>query len=412
MKIKNFLLLLFCLSTNHGFSQNVYASENIDIQINNFFPTAIPDNIDSLSYSYARIKLTDNGQFFVLGSNYVEEGRPDTEIIKLDEHLNIQWRQTYLNDIFNVRSDIKLQNDEVYVVGSSMPKGKDINDFFLLKIDNEGKKVWYKTYENRGYDACTSIFIYQDNCWLTGRSVNASGPIKPNSFLIRTDLEGNELNRMLIEGDYNTIISSHNFTDKSMALLVLEEEGSYDYRIKLVKVDTELNTLWSKNIGLMGGNDPSSSGYLESTTDGGFMILSRIPYNDRGLQACLTKVTKNGDIQWSKTYGFTDKAGNNSLIDNAYALHKTPQGHFIIGGETWSIRSGERYNFLFEVDENGQLQWANAYAGNAYGTILDIAPGPQKKGYVICGYHQNDLSDRSPFGFILTLDSQGKPIKR
>ena len=70
----------------------------------------------------------------------------------------------------------------------------------------------------------------------------------------------------------------------------------------------------------------------------------------------VAKLTMDGDIVWEMTYG-------GDSIDQGLYLEKTPDGGYIILGETDSMGAGKRDLYLLRIDADGELLWDSTIGG-------------------------------------------------
>ncbi|MCF6331693.1 MAG: T9SS type A sorting domain-containing protein [Draconibacterium sp.] len=78
-----------------------------------------------------------------------------------------------------------------YVCGSTQSEGAGSFDFFLMKIDDNGNKLWSKTYGGTDFDYGETMRISKDQkLYILGSSASYSDNYKPDHLLIKTDLEG------------------------------------------------------------------------------------------------------------------------------------------------------------------------------------------------------------------------------
>jgi hypothetical protein len=174
---------------------------------------------------------------------------------------------------------------------------KGFQDYWIIKTDSNGNKVWDKTYGGNDLDVAKVIQQTSDGGYIVG----------------------------------GTSISSFS-GDKSQS-----SRGQEDYW--LVKMDANGNKVWDKDFG---ANLQEYFQSLQQTSDGGFVFGGYSTSDINGNKTeprkgalqlndyWIVKINSNGIKVWDKTYGGAD-------IDDLYGIQQTSDGGYILGG---SSRSG------------------------------------------------------------------------
>jgi hypothetical protein len=146
--------------------------------------------------------------------------------------------------------------------------------------------------------------------------------------------------------------------------------------VYLIKTNTNGDTLWTKTYG--GSN--SDYGYsVQQTTDSGYIVVGFSGSFSAGGDGdvYLIKTDVNGDTLWTKTYG-----GINN--DDAFSVHQTNDGGYVIAGSIYILGLGKWNVFLLKTDYMGNFNWLKSYGGSND----DLAYSVQQAndgGYVIAG---------------------------
>ncbi len=129
---------------------------------------------------------------------------------------------------------------------------------------------------------------------------------------------------------------------------LINSAGAGEMDILLVKTYPDFSTDWSKTFGGDQNDYPHS---IISCSDGGYLIVGRTESFGEGEEdVLLIKLNAAFDVEWEKTYG-DDK------IERGYCVIENGSGNFIIGGQTQSGKGG----LVFEVDADGNLNWSKTY---------------------------------------------------
>ncbi len=119
-------------------------------------------------------------------------------------------------------------------------------------------------------------------------------------------------------------------------------------------------------------------------------------------------------IEWQGCYG-------SSLSENLYDACKTPDGGYIMVGDTpldtvigiWPTNYGKNDYGVIRIDSVGNVVWVKTYGGNSFENALSIIKGNRPNRYYICGgtssegstnYH-SALSTQD--AWLIAIDSNG-----
>lgn len=159
--------------------------------------------------------------------------------------------------------------------------------------------------------------------------------------------------------------------------------GMKDFLIQCMSSEGQMK--WSKLIGGSneeGGNYNGNGTYAAATSDGGFYFVGStmstngdIPLMRGFGDIYLAKISANGIIQWSKTYG-----GNNT--EYVSGIQTTADGGCIISSTTYSDNNGDvpaNHSgpsvgdiWILKLDQSGVIQWTKIFGGSGQETAHDI----------------------------------------
>ena len=126
-----------------------------------------------------------------------------------------------------------------------------------------------------------------------------------------------------------------------------------DYSLLLMMADANGDSLWTKNYYLKNSNDFPS---IIQTRDGGFALIATVQYPSSGgsfdYRILLMKTNSDGDSVWSKE--FTGLG-----INQAHQLIENSDGGFAIVGTSTDQQSNENFIYLIKTDSLGDLITSN-----------------------------------------------------
>jgi hypothetical protein len=266
-------------------------------------------------------------------------GQLDYWIIKLDAAGNKQWDKRFGGTDQDVLTSVVQTFDGGYILGgysTSQNNGdktqpsRGLNDYWIVKTDSLGNKIWDKRYGGLNDELLASTLQTNDGGYILA-GYSGSG----------------------IGGDKTTI-----------------NRGFNDYWI--VRTDSIGTILWDKDFG---GTDYDFMYNMILTDDGGFLFggSSSSPAGpDKtqniwgGTDAWIIKSDSLGNKQWDVDFGGFDYDQLNSFCktnDGGYLL-ACYSASDISGNKTqnnWNPGTGDVW--LIKTDSNGNMQWDKDFGG-------------------------------------------------
>lgn len=336
-------------------------------------------------------------------------GANDYWIVKINAQGNKLWDKTFGGDIFDELTSIVPASDGGYLLagysfssvsGDRTAPGKGSEDYWIVKIDSQGNKLWDKAFGGNGVDRLSSAISVPGGGYLLGGTSqsNASGDKSQNNnggvtdyWIVRIDDQGNKLWDKTLGGNSDDNLSSVTLTadgflvggssisdisgDKSE-----NSKGSYDFWV--VKIDKQGNNVWDKTIGGT-GMDLLAASIL--TADGGYLLAG----NSR-----VTKIDGAGNIVWDKNYG-----GN--LEEQFTSIASVPDGGYLLTGALFSDVSGSQF-WVIKIDNQGNKVWDKIIGGSGYDFATSGVVAPDGN-YLVAGFSNSnasgDKSENSKGGF-------------
>lgn len=225
-------------------------------------------------------------------------------------------------------------------------------DFWLLKTDIEGNKIWDRRYGNGGRDRLWTVIETSDGGYLLG-------------------------------GDSNSPAGC----DKTAPPIV---PGGFDMWI--IKVDKFGDKEWDVTYGTTGHDELQQ---LIELRDGSFFAFGHSERGDGGnLTASgfgstdwrLLKISSTGDLIWDKAYG-------GSRPEQAYKILKIPgQSQYLLGGLSYSFEDGNKTSplygandfWLLKIDLDGEILMDKSYGGSGEDVLINIEATNDSK-FLLCG---------------------------
>lgn len=180
---------------------------------------------------------------------------------------------------------------------------------------------------------------------------------------------------------------------------ILEYYGGKD--IWITKTNNSGNIIWQK---VFGGDHDDLAVKIEQTADGGYIAAghtgshSGFFTDNHGLNGyidyLIIKLDQNGDLEWKKCLG-------GSSDDYAYSIQITPDGGYIIAGETGSnngdvsgnhVGTGGYDAWVVKLDDSGNIEWQKCLGGSGWDAAYYIE-NTSDGGYIVAGYTWSNDGD-------------------
>ncbi|SHF73639.1 Por secretion system C-terminal sorting domain-containing protein [Mariniphaga anaerophila] len=204
------------------------------------------------------------GEFIIAGTmggfynpTSTDYHNPDADIyiIKTDAEGQVIWKKTYGGEKHDwAKSIIHAPGGGYYICGSTQSEGAGNFDMFLMKIDDDGNQLWFKTFGGNNFEYGESVQLSTDNTlFLLGTSASYSDNKKPDHFLVKTDLDGEVIWENTYGGEGSDYSSSMVCTDDSGCVFTgWTDKGAYGRKdIVLYKITKEGDAkTFSENIPL------------------------------------------------------------------------------------------------------------------------------------------------------------------
>jgi hypothetical protein len=136
--------------------------------------------------------LTDDGGYILIGKTQSKgAGDEDYYVIKIDENGLVQWDATYGGDKKDSGKSIEPISDGGYIItGSSRSFNWNTPRIWILKIDNNGVKIWEKNFGGWDHDHGHHILPTDDAGFIATGHYNRDIAKAEDSYLLKLDSKG------------------------------------------------------------------------------------------------------------------------------------------------------------------------------------------------------------------------------
>jgi hypothetical protein len=295
------------------------------------------------------------------------------------------------------------------------------------------QETWIKTYGGRGLDNATSITTTPDGGYVfTGGTNSFDGDFKAlnmgdiDIFVIKLDSYGDVQWKKTFGGSRDDQVRSITTTPDGGFVLTggaFSNDGDFKGMNKggddifVIKIDEQGDVQWKKTFG---GSNRDWGQSITTTPDGGYVLTGSTNSYDGdfkgvskgGYDIIIIKLDTRGDVEWTKTLG-----GNN--IDWGISIIATLDGDYVLTGGTSSndsdfkgMNKGALDIFVIKIDSRGDIHWKNVLGGSDSDVGQSITTTPDG-GFVLTGgafSNDGDFKGMNKGGddiFVIKIDEQG-----
>jgi fibronectin type 3 domain-containing protein len=309
-------------------------------------------------------------------------GGGDLCLIQWDTDGNQIWNKTWGSTLYEVGYSIKCDGDYLYITGQTNGFGAGGGDLCILKWDTNGNRIWNKTWGGINTEAGNSIWIDSTYLYTSGKT-NSFGEGSTDYFIIKWDTNGNRIwNKTW--GGFNDETCNSIWGDGSYLYITGQTQSFGAVELGIIKWDTNGNQIWNQS-----WDGPSSEeGYsIWGDANNLYITGSTNSYGGGGSDLCLIKwdqvPTPNLDpISGPNTNGNVELNWNDIEEADDYSIYRhnkfideingtlTMYGHSTSEYTDIDVSEGTWY---YVVKANSLT--ANSSISNCKSVVVDL-PGP------------------------------------
>lgn len=349
--------------------------------------------------------------FFLVAFSLYSQNPPDT-----------LWTRTFGGIELDIAKSVQQTTDGGYIVTGYVGSG----DIWLIKTDANGNEEWNQTFGGIYQDVGHAILQTTDGGYIIAGFTNSFGVGNSDVWLIKTDLNGNEMWNQTYGGiDGDIAFSVQQTIDGGYIVAGYTiSYGAGEADIWLIKTNENGNEEWNYTFG---GYEYDTCYSVQQTIDGGFIVAGKTNSYGSGLSdSWLIKTDANGNEEWNQTFG-----GN--FDDGINSVQQTIDEGYIVTGFTGSFGAGNFDFWVIKTDLNGNEMWNQTFGGSS-NDIANSIKQTTDGGFILCGvtdsygagssdfwlikleceliadFSANPVSGYSPLNVIFTDESFGNPI--
>ncbi len=363
--------------------------------------------INSYSASNSILQEIDEG-FIVLGDDRQnkDELHQDIVLLKLDHYGELIWSSHYGSQYDDYGNEVKKTFDKGYIIiGSTASNPSDI-DVYVIKTDSLGNLIWERRFDVLDKDIGYSVIQTIDSGYIiTGKSTSPNGPNTNHHLLImRCDKNGDLVWQKVFANTYEGGRSIIQSQDSCYFICGYTKPSNGDNsNILLLKINSEGDSLWSRNFGGPLKEFGTSIIQLENSD----LIITGYKADTISINnadSYFIKTNVNGDTIWTRTL---DVAG----YDISTSVEITNDDNLVFTGYGEMKEFNSKDVYMVKMSFDGDTIWKKCYGGpkSEYGNSIKQTID---NGYVICGV-AFDFDTLQPFSrgiYIIKTDENGNVL--
>jgi len=311
------------------------------------------------------------------------------------------WTKTYGGIEYDEALSVQETADCGFIIaGYTSSFGAGNWDVYLIRTNMGGDTLWTKTYGGVEYDWGESVQQTLDNGYIIGGGTNSFGAGMEDVYIIKINSTGDTVWTKTY-GGVNTDwgVSVRQTSDGGYIIVGSTYSfGSGDSDVYLIKTDGIGDTIWTKTYGGISWDEGHS---VQQTPDGGFIIVGETYSFGAGGDVYLLKTDSTGDTVWTKTYGGV-------YSDFGVSVRQTSDSGYIIVGSTYSFGSGDSDVYLIKTDGIGDTIWTRTFGDSTDDDGYSVNE-TSENGYIIVGSVYSFIKSGEDV-YLLKLNGNGNLI--
>ncbi len=301
------------------------------------------------------MQITNDGNLILAGvTDGSGAGNQDILVVKSDQDGNPIWSKTYGGSADDFPRAIIQTSDQGYaILGSTFSFGAGDEDVYLIKTDASGNVQWSKAYGGTAQERGFTILQTPDNGFIIGGSTETFTNGNYDAYILKTDANGNT--------EWTTAMGGG--MGDSCFNIQIDYDGGYIFTgaqysygaggvgFWLVKLSSAGVVLWAKTYG---GSNQEHARIVRLTPDGGYLMIGHTnTWGAGGWDIILMKTDSGGNLEWSKVYG----GSGNDFVGEVIL---TNDNGILLASYSESYGVG-RDILLIKTDINGNIEWSKNY---------------------------------------------------
>ncbi|MDI6787632.1 MAG: hypothetical protein QME51_04610, partial [Planctomycetota bacterium] len=264
--------------------------------------------------------------------------------LKLTSTGSIDWQKTYGGTGSDSAQSIQQTSDGGYIVaGVTQSFGTGSADFWVLKLTSTGSIDWQKTYGGTGYDRANSIQQTADGGYVVAGNTTSFGAGSNDFWVLKLNNDGTVAWQKTYGGTGGETANSIRQTSDGGYIVAGTSDGAgVDFWV--LKLNSDGSVVWQKTYG---GTGDEYARPIQQTVDGGYIVAGyTTSFGVGSYDIWVLKLNNDGTVAWQKTYGGTGG-------ETANSIRQTADGGYIVAGNTPSFGAGSADFWVLKLNPDG-----------------------------------------------------------
>jgi hypothetical protein len=318
------------------------------------------------------------------------------------------WLVTALVSVFGLGLFAQQQTSDggYVIIGSTESYAAGVSDFLVYKLDPAGNKQWRKNYGGDGGE--DGDFIQQTSdggyiiCGSTTSYVHGTPGMDMDCLVYKVNAAGVKQWRRNYGGADHDLGGTIRQTSDG-GYIVCSETKSYvngspgdDRDFLVYKLDPAGNKQWRKNYG---GAEFDQGHDIIQTPDGGYVVIGETrSYTNGDGDVLVYRLDAVGKKLWRRHYGGLEE-------DEGKVIIQTSDGGYLLVGHSYTYTHGKRDFLVYRVDGSGAKLWRKNYGGDSWDGCWDAVPAADG-GCILAGSGSSYTNGGNDF-LIYKIDAAG-----
>ena len=289
------------------------------------------------------ISRAKDGNLLVLGSgkSFKKSNGRDLYIAKLSLEGKLLWQKSFGGDRDEFAGGIAGTNDGgVLAVGSTESfSKKGYKDIYIVRLDKDGNEISIKTIGGKLNDEANALTRTADGNFVVvgSREVHHSGDA--DFFIMKLNQDGKRIWAKTLGQKENDVLLAVTPTPNG-GIVTTGKTRSYNSEqtdLAVMNFNKNGKLIWFKIYGFKYYDEGTA---ISMTKDGGYVVAGKTNSMGKGdFDAYILALSSKGELRWSKLYGKENR-------DIAHGITRTSDGKVIIVGESDSYSRSKNFYMI------------------------------------------------------------------
>ena len=289
------------------------------------------------------ISRAKDGNLLILGEgkSFNHNGDQDLYVAKLSLDGKVMWEKSFGGDRDEYAGGIAGTNDGgVLIVGDSESfSKKGYRDIYIVRLDKNGNELSIKTIGGKLNDEANALTRTADGNFIMvgSREVTRSGDA--DFFIMKLNQNGQKIWARTLGQDENDVLMAVAPTPNGgiVATGKTRSYNSVQTDLAVMNFNKDGKLIWFKIYGFKYYDEGNA---ITMTKDGGYVVAGTTNSMGKGdYDAYILALSSKGKLLWSKLYGESNK-------DIAHGITRTTDGKVVVVGESDSYTRSKNFYMI------------------------------------------------------------------